>query len=191
MTPGTAPAGSKYGTSAYDPAALGQEMAEPRGWARLKTLTLVSLGIHVVSSVAGFATTNEDMIREVTVAQLESQGVAATEEMIDQAVGMGMAFNIATVIVTLVVGLALYLLVYFGLRKRQNWARILGTVLAAVGALFTAVSLFGTGAVMSVAPVLGTATLILGVAFVVVNVWWIITAFSGEVNAYLRARAGR
>ncbi|MGD6978424.1 MULTISPECIES: hypothetical protein [Citricoccus] len=183
--------GSRYGTAAYDPGAVGQEMAEPKGWARLRTLTLVSFGIHLVSGVLGFAGLNEDLIRETAAAQMESQGMAASEEIIEQSVQLGMAFGLATMIVSIVLGIILYLLVFFGLRGGKNWARILGTVLAAVGTLYTLVGLAGIGVTLAISPVIGTLTLILSVLFVIVNIWWIVTAFSKDVNAYVRARSGR
>lgn len=183
--------GSRYGTAAYDPGAVGQEMAEPKGWARLKTLTLVSFGIHLVSGVVGLAGLNEDLIRETAAAELEAQGMAASDEIIEQSVQLGMAFGMATMIVSIVLGIILYLLVFFGLRGGKNWARILGTVLAAVGTLYTLVGLAGIGVTLAISPVIGTLTLILSVLFVVVNIWWIVTAFSKDVNAYVRARSGR
>jgi len=182
---------SKYGTAAYNPGAVGQEMGEPKGWARLKTLTLASLGLHLVSGVVGLASFNADTIRETTVAQLEAQGLTASDEMIDQSVELGMAFGIGTLVVSMVLGIILYLLVFFGLRGGKNWARILGTVLAAIGALYTLWGLTQIGITLSIAPVMGTITLILSVLFVAVNIWWIVTAFSKDVNAYVRMRSGR
>lgn len=180
--------GAKYGTAAYVPGAVGREAAEPTGWARLKTLTLVSLGIHLVSGVVGIASLNEDMLRETTVAQLEAQGLALTEEMIEQSIQLGMAFGMGTLIVSMVLGIILYLLVFFGLRGGRNWARILGTVLAAIGALYTLWGLTQIGVTMAIAPVMGTVTLVLSVLFVAVNIWWIMTAFSRDVNDYMRRR---
>jgi hypothetical protein len=182
---------SKYGTAAYDPGVVGQELTEPKGWARLKTLTLASLGLHLLSGVVGLASFNEDTLRETTAAQLEAQGLTASDEMIDQSVELGMAFGIGTLIVSMVLGIILYLVVFFGLRGGKNWARILGTVLAAIGALYTLWGLTQIGITMSISPVMGTITLLLSVLFVAVNVWWIVTAFSRDVNAYVRVRSGR
>jgi amino acid transporter len=182
---------SKYGTAAYNPGAVGQETGEPKGWARLKTLTLASFGLHLVSGILGFAGLNEDMLRETAAAELEAQGLAASDEMIEQSVQLGMALGMGTMIVSIVLGIILYLLVFFGLRGGKNWARILGTVLAAIGTLYTLVGLAGIGVALSISPVMGTITLILSVLFVAVNIWWIVTAFSKDVNAYVRMRSGR
>ncbi|MCY1157849.1 MAG: hypothetical protein MOP51_870, partial [Citricoccus sp.] len=183
--------GSRYGTTAYDPGAVGQEMAEPKGWARLKTLTLVSFGISVLSGVVGFLGINEGAIRQQVELQMEAQGQPATPEMVDQLVSIGLATGMAFAVGSLVASLVLYLAVFLGLRGGKNWARILGTVLAAVGTLYTLVGLTGIGVALAISPVMGTLTLILSVLFVVVNIWWIVTAFSKDVNAYMRARSGR
>ncbi|MDI3330443.1 MAG: hypothetical protein QJR09_06840 [Micrococcus sp.] len=44
---------------------------------------------------------------------------------------------------------------------------------------------------MSAAPGLGAISLVLTLALVAVNIWWIVTAYSQDVNAYLRMRSGR
>ena len=57
---------------------------------------------------------------------------------------MGVIFSMfANSIISLIIGLALYFLVYNGLKKGKNWARILGTVLAAIAILSGIFGLFG------------------------------------------------
>jgi amino acid transporter len=182
---------SKFGTAAYNPGAVGQETGEPKSWMRLKTLTLASFAISMISGIVSLLGVNEDAIRQQVELQLEAQGQPATTEMVDQLVGIGLTTGIAFAVGGLVASLVLYLVVFFGLRGGKNWARILGTILAAVGALFTLVGLFQIGTTMAVDPVMGSITLVLGVLFVAVNIWWIVTAFSKDVNAYVRMRSGR
>lgn len=187
--PGTTPAGSKYGTTAYDPAALGQDLAEPRKLGLLRTLTLASLAAYVLVCVVGLLLVGNEAYLD---AQLEAQaGLGLPSDQLEEVVAVGMVFAMVISIVLLVIGLVLYLVVFFGLKRGKNWARILGTVLAALGIGYGLVTLIGVAGIIAVAPGIGIATLVFSVALVAVNIWWIIAAFSGEVNAYMRARAGR
>jgi hypothetical protein len=181
--------GSRYGTAAYNPGAVGQEMAEPKGWARLKTLTLASLALYVLSSIVGFILAGNEAYMD---AQLDAQaGLGVPRDELQEIVEASMAFTMILSIVLLALAVGLYLLVFFGLKRGKNWARILGTVLAAVGALFTLGGLAGVGLMMSAAPGLGAAMLVISLALAAVNIWWIVTAFSKDVNAYMRARSVR
>jgi hypothetical protein len=181
--------GSRYGTAAYNPGAVGQEMAEPKGWARLKTLTLASLALYVLSSIVGFILAGNEAYMD---AQLDAQaGLGVPRDELQEIVEASMAFTMILSIVLLALAVGLYLLVFFGLKRGKNWARILGTVLAAVGALFTLGGLTGVGLMMSAAPGLGAAMLVISLALAAVNIWWIVTAFSKDVNAYMRARSVR
>ncbi len=183
------PQGSKYGTFAYDPGAVGQELTEPKRLGLLRTLTLVSLAIYVLSSIISLILAgNQDYLD----AQLDAQaGLGVPREQLEEIVAASMMFAMVLAVVMLVISVVLYLVVFSGLKRARNWARILGTVLAALGTLFTVLGLTEIGAIMSAAPGLGIATLVLSVALVAVNVWWIATAFSKDVNTYVRARSGR
>lgn len=188
-TPGTTPTASKYGTSAYDPAALGGDMAEPRKLGLLRTLTLASLAIFVLTVVVSlFALGNEAYLEDQLSAQA---GMGVTREELMEVLGAVIVATMVVSAVLLAIGVVLYLVVFFGLKRGKNWARILGTVLAALGLVMTLFGLGSIGGVFAVSPGLGAASLVLAVLHVVVNIWWIIAAFSGEVNAYMRARAGR
>lgn len=180
--------GSKYGTAAYDSGAFGQEVSEPKKFGLLKNLTLASLAIYVISSIIGFITSGNQDIMDATLDQ-QSEQLGIPREQLEEGMEIGTAIAMGTTVVTLVIAAAVYLLVYFGLRKSKNWARILGTVFAAIGTLFTLWGLTGLGVMMSVAAGLGIASIVVTVAFLVVNIWWLVTAFSKDVNAYLRARA--
>ncbi|GAA1666042.1 hypothetical protein GCM10010977_05700 [Citricoccus zhacaiensis] len=178
--------GSKYGTGAYNPGEVGQPMGEPKSWGRLKMLTLLSLAIYVVSSIVSFLTAGNEAILEE---QLDAQaGMGIPRDELEDIVEMSMGFVMVTAVVALVIAVVVYLLVYFGLRKGKNWARILGTVFAALGTLFTLYGLTGIGTMMSAAPGLGIVTLVITVVFLLVNIWWLVTAFSKDSNAYVNSR---
>ncbi|WP_413542979.1 hypothetical protein [Citricoccus nitrophenolicus] len=180
--------GSKYGTEAYGSGAFGQEMAEPKKFGLLKKLTLASLSIYVVSSIVSLLTSGNEALLD---AELEKQSaqMGIPMEQLEEGMEIGMAIAIGGAVVALVIALVVYLLVFFGLRKSKNWARILGTVFAAIGTLFTLYGLTSIGTMMSVAPVMGTVSIVITVLFLIVNIFWIVTAFSKDVNAYLSARA--
>jgi hypothetical protein len=180
---------SKFGTAAYDAGAVGQPMAEPKKWGLLKTLTLVSLGIYVLSGLLAFVGLNEDSLRDQMQLQLESQGQSATPELLDAMVAGALAGGIVFAVANLVVSIALYLVVFFGLRKVKGWARVLGTVLSGLGLVLTAGGLIGIGTMIGSNAAAGIATLILSIAFIAVGVFWIVTAFSKENNAYVRSRS--
>jgi hypothetical protein len=62
-----------------------------------------------------------------------------------------------TLIVFAIIGAALYLLVAFFVRKGKNWARILGTVFAALSVL----GLFGVPSFGTIGTILGIAAIVL------------------------------
>ncbi|GAA4773082.1 hypothetical protein [Citricoccus nitrophenolicus] len=181
--------GSKYGTEAYGSGAFGQEMAEPKKFGLLKKLTLISFAVYVINGIMSLFGLDEETIRTQLQDQMEAQGQAVTGEQLDQVVSAGMVGGIAFAIANIVVAVVLYLVVFFGLRKAKGWARILGTVLAAIGTLFTAYGLLGIGTMMEGNATIGIVSLVLSAVFVVINIVWIVTAFSKDVNAYLSARA--
>ncbi|GAA1179806.1 hypothetical protein [Nesterenkonia xinjiangensis] len=181
--PGPAPyqqpgpdAGSKFGTSPYDPNAVGGPMAEPPKFALLKKLTLISLGVYVLSGIASiFPAMDEDMLRE----QMTAQGLAVDESTLAAAATMGLVFAVAMLIIPVV----LYIVAYLGITKVKNWGRILGAVFGALGTLFTVWGLTGIGTMLDMGAI-GVLSLILSIAFIAVNIYWFITAFSKEVGQY-------
>lgn len=185
---GQAQQGSKYGTAAYDSGAVGQPMTEPKKWGLLKTLTLASFAVYIISGLLSFVGLDEDTIRTQLQDQMAAQGQSLSGEELDQFVSVGMVSGMAFAIGNLVVAVVLYLVVLLGLRKVKNWARILGTVLAAIGALITAFGLTGIGAMMEGNATVGIISLVLSIVYIVVNVVWIVTAFSKESNAYVASR---
>ncbi|WP_313817706.1 hypothetical protein [Citricoccus sp.] len=179
--------GSKYGTGSYNPGEVGQTMGEPTSWGRLKMLTLASLAIYVVSGALGiFTAGNADLIDAQLDAQAETMGMS--RDQLEAGAEFGMAVGIGLSALMLVIAIVLYLVVFFGLKKVKNWARILGTVLTALGTLFTLWGLTGMGLMMSVAPTMGIISIVITVLFVLVNIWWLVTAFSKDSNAYVNSR---
>lgn len=183
QTPGRHPyqqpgpdAGSKFGTAPYDPNAVGGPMAEPPKFALLKKLTLVSLAIYVLSGIVSlFPAMDEEMISQ----QLADQGLAVTEEELSMAVTGALIFAV----VSLVIPVILYVVAYLGISKVKNWGRILGTVFAALGTLISLSGLFGVGAMLDMGAI-GVISLLLTLAFIAVNIYWFVVAFSKENGEY-------
>lgn len=165
-------AASKYGTDPYAPGSYGGPVAEPKKYSLLKTLTLVSLAIYVLSSLPGLFL-SDDATRQEMITGMEQQGMTAAEaaEAADLFGGLLTGF----IWVSLLVGIGLYLLVFFGLKKNKNWARITGIVFAILGIVFTMVGVIGADPL----------TLVLVLAHVGVAAYWLVLAFSTEVKSYL------
>ena len=133
-------AGGKYGTAEYNPGQYTGTMERPSTVDRLLKLTLISLGIYVLNGIVGLiASANVDYLQYFKDKGLSTE--MATKAA-DQAAGVG---GTAGTVVGLVVTAALYLLVYTFLKKGKNWARILGTVFAAIAILSSLFSVFGLG----------------------------------------------
>lgn len=175
------PAGSKFGTDAYNPNAYGGPVQEPAKYGKLKQLTLLSFGLYVLSAVISlvpmFTGEAEDIARE----ELAGQDLGGMS--VDEVLSFSMAMAWGFVLVPLVISIGLYLLVYFGLKNNKNWARVLGIVMAIIGILLTAGTLmFNLGAL---ATVFGMITLAVTVAWLAATVYWLVLAFSYENVQYL------
>ncbi|MDO4255834.1 MAG: hypothetical protein Q4C90_01480 [Kocuria sp.] len=172
-------AGGKYGTTEYNPGQYTDMMERPSTVDRLLKLTLISLGISVVStilSIIGILTADKDAL-------LREQGGAASS----QAGAPDMAQMVGTMgavvgIISLVITIGLYLLVYFGLKKDKNWARILGTVFAAIAIVSGIFGLFSGTSGMSTG--IYIAGIVLGVIKIIVDILWIVTAFKAPTTAW-------
>jgi hypothetical protein len=110
--------------------------------AGLLTLVSIPVTIATLNSAEG-----QSMIQDA----LDAQDTSGSEISVSSIVGVAVTF---VVIISLIMA-GLYALVAFKIRKGKNWARILGTVLAAI-------SLLGLAQVG-----LGTITILLGVAAMV------------------------
>ena len=88
--------------------------------------------------------------------------------------------SIASGVIAVVVLLGLYASAYVFLRKGANWARITGIVLAILSSLGFLGNLFGFWLYGQWAIVL----IGLGIAFIVVNIAWLVTAFGAPLRAW-------
>lgn len=172
------PAGGRPGPGhgpGYGPVRPGAPVPPPPELKRLLSLTLLSAALYLVNGVVSAVL----MASTDLGAMYERMGLPAEEA--EQAGAMATRMNGLTVVSTLgglIVALGLYALVFFFLKKGANWARILGIVLAVVSAVSTLLGflgavLYGAWAVVLIA---------IGVAFVVVNVLWIVTAVKAPLR---------
>ena len=171
-------AGGKYGTAEYNPGQYTGTMERPAVFDRLLKLTLVSLGLSVLSSILSFiglATMDMD-------AALREQGTTSTEVNGTDATALVGIIGTGSIIAGLAISVGLYLLVYFNLKKARNWARILGTVFAAISVVLGIIGLFGDAGGMSTG--IYIAGIVLGIIKIVVDILWIVTAFKAPNTAW-------
>lgn len=112
-------------------------------------LLIASAAIFVIAMLTGLTQLDDPMFRQTFEQQVEGTGAGVTYEDIKVVIA-------GTLVVFAIIGAGLYLLVAFFIRKGKNWARILGTV-------FAALSIFGLFGV----PTLGTLGTLLGIAAIV------------------------
>lgn len=184
--PAPQPGGSKFGTNPYDPTTAGAPMAKPAKQRLLEKLTLVSMALSLISTVAYSAVMAGDDFADFMRESYAEVGVPA--EDIDAMVDMMGGAAIGGAIFGVVITVGLYLLVYFPLTKGKSWARVLGLVFAFIGVAGALMSLLSSGAFM-----FGSAVGILGavayLAYAVVTVYWIVLAFSQDVRNYLEQQS--
>ena len=112
-------------------------------------LLIASAAIFVISMLTGLTQLDDPVFRQTFEQQVEGAGAGVSYEDIKGVIA-------GTLVVFAILGAGLYLLVAFFIRKGKNWARILGTV-------FAALSIFGLFGV----PSLGTLGTLLGIAAIV------------------------
>ncbi|MDX2341155.1 MULTISPECIES: hypothetical protein [unclassified Micrococcus] len=177
--PGTAP-GSRYGTQPYAPMGQGGVLPEPRRHRTLLTLTLASAALWLLANVPPLFGL-DDMMRVVRESVSAEGGVPP--EDVDRFEAFFRASFIGGVVVALLIGLAVYALVYFGLRAVKNWARIVGIVAAILGTLGALAGLLSFTTFPGLAGVIASLA---SLGLLVVNILWLVNAFSGEEAAYTR-----
>ncbi|WP_144828248.1 hypothetical protein [Kocuria rhizophila] len=169
-------AGGKYGTAEYNPGQYTGLMERPSTIDRLLKLTLVSLGIYVLNAVLGLvATANIDFPELYRNMGLSTETANQTA---DRASGVGGPIGS---IISMIVTIGLYLLVYTFLKKGKNWARVLGTVFAAISILGGIFNLFTAFVFPAPWNILIVA---LGLVKVVVDILWIVTAYKAPTTAW-------
>lgn len=171
---------SKFGTTGYDPGAqYNAPMEEPRQYSLLKTLTLAGLGLYVLSQLIGLVPLLGEEGRQAMEESLAAMGQPVSEELLDGAIAFGIGF----VAVLTLIALGLYLLVYFGLKKVRNWARVTGLVFAIIGLVFTVGGFALDTSMLTTA--FGLISLAVSVAWAAVTVYWLVLAFSTPVRDYM------
>ncbi|MDQ0922136.1 hypothetical protein QF038_000644 [Pseudarthrobacter sp. W1I19] len=113
-------------------------------------LLIASAAIFVISMLTGLTQLDDPLFRQTFEQQVEGTGAGVTYEDIKGVIA-------GTLVVFAILGLALYLLVAFFVRKGKNWARILGTVFAALSIF----GLFGPPSIGTLGTLLGIAAIVL------------------------------
>lgn len=178
--------GAKFGTQPYDPGSVGGPVGEPKRFGLLKNMTIASYVLYALGLIVGMAAFTgqaaEDWIREFYSDPQFQMNDEDIEAVVDGLGPLMIGFGIFGALFAL----ALYLIVYIGLVKKKDWARITGIVFAVIGVLGTVATLpmylmmdffLSSGA--------GIASLLLYVLYAAVSIYWIVLAFNAEVREYL------
>ncbi|GKV74433.1 MULTISPECIES: hypothetical protein [Pseudarthrobacter] len=154
------PAAPGYGQQPYGQSPYAQypsEQPQPSGSTGVPQmvnisfwLLIASAAIFVISMLTGLTTLDDPMFRDAFETQIEGSGAGVTYEDMKGVIA-------GTLVVFAIIGLALYLLVAFFVRKGKNWARILGTVFAALSIF----GLFGPPSFATLGTLLGIAAIVL------------------------------
>ncbi|QHK20291.1 hypothetical protein GU243_11720 [Pseudarthrobacter psychrotolerans] len=115
-------------------------------------LLIASGVLYVISMLMGIGMLNDPQMRSTFNEAIRSSGSSGAQVNFDDVKG----FLAGSLVVIAIIGAGLYALVAFFVRKGKNWARILGTV-------FAALSVFGLFGV----PSLGTLGTLAGIAAIV------------------------
>ena len=149
----------------------------PRQLKRLLGLTVASGALYAALGVVVtiiYATMD-------FAAMYQRMGMPAEDAgQIGTMMGQLRGFSIASGAIAVVVLLGLYATAYVFLKKGANWARITATVLAILSSLGFLGNLFGFWLYGQWALVL----IGLGIAFIAVNIAWLVTAFSAPLRAW-------
>ena len=159
QAPGYGQNAPQYGQSPYGQSPYGQypsEQPQPAGSNGIPQLVNISFWLLIASAVifviamlTGLTQLDDPQFRQAFEQQVQASGAGVTYDDIKSVIA-------GTLVVFAIIGAALYLLVAFFIRKGKNWARILGTV-------FAALSVFGLFGV----PTFGTLGTVLGIAAIV------------------------
>jgi hypothetical protein len=113
-------------------------------------LLIASAVIFVIGMLTGLTQLDDPALRQSFEQQMRATGTSVSYDDIKGVIA-------GTLVVFAIIGAALYLLVAFFIRKGKNWARILGTVFAALSVL----GLFGVPSFGTIGTVLGIAAIVL------------------------------
>ncbi len=178
--------GSKFGTDPYDPVTAGAPMQKPAKQSLLEKLTLISMALYLIGTVAYSAVFAGDEVAELFSEVYAEMGM--TQDEIDAIVEMLGGMAIAGGVIGVVIAVGLYMLVYIPLTKGKSWARVLGLVFAFIGVIATLLNFLSFGIIM-----FGSAVgLVAAVAFLGhlgVTIYWIVVAFNQDVKRYLEQQS--
>lgn len=175
---------SKFGTSAYHEAGeYGTVVERPSQLGRLRTLTIVSLVLYLISSVVGAIMAMDETLIEESMRQTGM----LTESQIEEAVAGAVVWGLITSIGFAVLAALLYVAVIIGLTLAKNWGRILGIVLAIIGGLVMLFGLVTSLGSLSLLPGLTIASAVVTVLWLAVSGWWLVVAFSAPLRRYFAA----
>ena len=171
--------GGKYGTSEYNPNQYTGMVERPGLLDKLLKLTLLSAALYVLYTIVSLiANSTTDM-----AAVYRDQGLSSEQaEMVASSTG-----GVLGTVIGLAIVLLLYFLVYRGLAKGKNWARILGTVFSALSILTYLFGMLGA----LVYGGLGIVLIVIALISVIVHVLWIVTAFKAPNSAYFAQNSRR
>jgi len=151
---------SPYGQSGYGQSPYGQypsEQPQPTGSNGVPQLVnisfwllIASAAIFVIGMILGLTQLDSPELRQLFEQQMRSSGTDISYDSMK-------SFIAGTLVVFAIIGAALYLLVAFFIRKGKNWARILGTVFAALSVF----GLFGVPSIGTLGTVLGIVAIVL------------------------------
>lgn len=175
-----------YGTGAHGPGrSFGQ--GRPEEVDTLKTVAVASLVLAVIAQLVSFLNGRTDAYQQDMTEYLTQLGLG--QEIAQQTAsgggpgaGLGLVFGLAILI-------GLYLLVINGLVRRRNRARVLGIVFAMVsvgGGIGGLLLGMFFDVPLVVGGLLGLLSLLLSLALLVVNVYWLVLAFQRGVAAWYR-----
>ena len=152
--------GQQFGQSPYGQSPYGQypsEQPQPSGTAGVPQLVNISFwlllaaaAVFVISMLTGLAQIDDPALRQTFEQQMKDSGAGVTYDDLKGVIA-------GTLVVFAILGAGLYLLVAFFVRKGKNWARILGTVFAALSVF----GLFGVPSLATLGTVLGIAAIVL------------------------------
>ncbi len=126
-------------------------------------LMYVGAALSVLTALIGLFM--QDELRESTITSLEQTGEEVTQEMVDTAVTVG-------IVLSLIMGLvfaAVWVLMAVMNGKGKKWARVVATVLGALGILFNLLGLFGAtvGGTTTLSVVMSGVMIVLAAAILV------------------------
>lgn len=175
------PASAYQAAPAYEAGAdrTRQAVARPKPLDLAVKLMYAGAALSLVSLLLSFVQT--DAIRDQTREQLEQQGEQVTEELLDNAVTFGIVFGVLIGLL----GAGLWVLMAVMNGKGKKWARVVATVLGALGILLNGLGLTGIGA--------GTATalsLVLSVVTILLAVAILVLLWNKENGPYYEAMSG-